>query len=92
MVLLSRSGFIESFGFIECSSVQAPEKFAAAATRNPLCNIPLLFGTSDIPDWCFTEVFGSERRPAFTESPFAEHLDLFYSKSPIAHVSKVIQC
>lgn len=74
------------------STIQAPEKFAAAATRNPLCNIPLLFGTSDIPNWCFVEVFGGERRPAFTESPCAEHLALFYSKSPIAHVSKVIQC
>ncbi|XP_042029120.1 acylamino-acid-releasing enzyme 1-like isoform X3 [Salvia splendens] len=68
---------------------QAPEMFAAAATRNPLCNIPLLFGTSDIPDWCFAEVFGGERRPTFTESRCAEHLALFYSKSPIAHVSKV---
>ncbi|KAK4489294.1 hypothetical protein RD792_005098 [Penstemon davidsonii] len=68
---------------------QAPDKFSAAAARNPVCNFALMVGTSDIPDWCFFLAYGNEGNPRFTESPSAEHLDLFYSKSPISHVSKV---
>ncbi|KAG8373132.1 hypothetical protein BUALT_Bualt12G0138900 [Buddleja alternifolia] len=68
---------------------QAPDKFAAAAARNPVCNLALMVGTSDIPDWCFFEVYGSDGKSSFTESPSAEQLDLFYSKSPISHISKV---
>ncbi|KAI3469676.1 hypothetical protein Pfo_026339 [Paulownia fortunei] len=68
---------------------QAPDKFAAAAARNPVCNLALMVGTSDIPDWCFFEAYGSEGKSIFTESPSAEHLALFYSKSPISHISKV---
>ncbi|KAK4405803.1 Acylamino-acid-releasing enzyme [Sesamum angolense] len=68
---------------------QAPEKFAVAATRNPVCNLSLMVGTTDIPDWCYFEVYGSEGKSLFTETPSAEHLALFYSKSPICHISKV---
>ncbi|KAK4489302.1 hypothetical protein RD792_005106 [Penstemon davidsonii] len=68
---------------------QAPDKFSAAAARNPVCNFALMVGTSDIPDWCFFLAYGNEGNPRFTESPSAEHLALFYSKSPISHVSKV---
>ncbi|KAK4482830.1 hypothetical protein RD792_010000 [Penstemon davidsonii] len=70
--------------------VVAPEKFVAAATRNPVCNLALMVGTSDIPDWCFFETYGtSEGKSNFTESPSAEQLAQFYSKSPISHISKV---
>ncbi|XP_057771437.1 acylamino-acid-releasing enzyme 1-like [Salvia miltiorrhiza] len=68
---------------------QAPERFVAAAARNPVCNLALMVGTSDIPDWCFFEAYGSEGNSIFTESPSAEHLALLHSKSPIAHISKV---
>ncbi|KAJ1431579.1 Peptidase S9, prolyl oligopeptidase, catalytic domain [Sesbania bispinosa] len=68
---------------------QAPEKFVAAAARNPVCNIALMVGTSDIPDWCFVETYGTKGRDRFTEAPSAEDLSLFYSKSPISHLSKV---
>ncbi|PIN21311.1 Dipeptidyl aminopeptidase [Handroanthus impetiginosus] len=68
---------------------QAPDKFAAAVARNPVCNIALMVGTSDIPDWCFFETYGHEGKSIFTESPSAEHLAVFYSKSPISHISKV---
>ncbi|KAL0414423.1 UNVERIFIED_CONTAM: Acylamino-acid-releasing enzyme [Sesamum radiatum] len=68
---------------------QAPNKFAAAAARNPVCNFALMVGTSDIPDWCFFEAYGREGKSIFTESPSAENLALFHSKSPISHVSKV---
>ncbi|XP_042030975.1 acylamino-acid-releasing enzyme-like isoform X2 [Salvia splendens] len=68
---------------------QAPERFVAAAARNPVCNLALMVGTSDIPDWCFFEAYGSYGNTIYTESPSAEHLALLHSKSPIAHVSKV---
>lgn len=68
---------------------QAPEKFVAAAARNPVCNLALMVGTTDIPDWCFVESYGTNGRDRITEAPSAEDLTLFYSKSPIAHLSKV---
>ncbi|KAI6694193.1 hypothetical protein NL676_021903 [Syzygium grande] len=68
---------------------QAPDKFIAAAVRNPVCNLALMVGTTDIPDWCYVESFGSEGKNHFTEAPSAEHLSLFYSQSPIAHLHKV---
>ncbi|XP_039690116.1 acylamino-acid-releasing enzyme isoform X3 [Medicago truncatula] len=68
---------------------QAPEKFVAAAARNPVCNLELMVGTTDIPDWCFVESYGTNGRDRITEAPSAEDLTLFYSKSPIAHLSKV---
>ena len=33
--------------------LQAPEKFVVAAVRNPVCNFALMFGTTDIPNWCY---------------------------------------
>ncbi|XP_030541210.2 acylamino-acid-releasing enzyme isoform X2 [Rhodamnia argentea] len=68
---------------------QAPDKFIAAAVRNPVCNLALMVGTTDIPDWCYVESFGSEGKNHFTEAPSDEQLSLFYSKSPISHLHKV---
>ncbi|VAH08981.1 unnamed protein product [Triticum turgidum subsp. durum] len=68
---------------------QAPETFVAAAARNPVCNLQLMVGTTDIPDWCFLEVYGKEGKNCFTESPLADSLTKFYQKSPISHISKV---
>lgn len=69
--------------------LQAPEKFVAAAARNPVCNLTLMVGTTDIPDWCYVEAYGSEGRNSYTEAPSAVDLALFHSKSPISHISKV---
>ncbi|KAJ9536989.1 hypothetical protein OSB04_029722 [Centaurea solstitialis] len=68
---------------------QAPDKFAAAAVRNPVCNLALMVGTSDIPDWCFVETFGSKGNSIYTEAPSPELLSLFHEKSPISHLPKV---
>lgn len=68
---------------------QAPEKFVAACARNPVCNIGLMVGTSDIPDWCYVEAYGSQGKSFFTEAPSAEHISVLMSKSPISHISKV---
>ncbi|WVY95837.1 hypothetical protein V8G54_027988 [Vigna mungo] len=74
----------------KCSegTIIAPEKFVAAAARNPVCNLALMVGTTDIPDWCYVETYGTEGRDKFTEAPSAADLTLFYSKSPISHLSK----
>lgn len=69
--------------------LQAPDKFVAAAVRNPVCNLALMVGTTDIPDWCYVEACGSKGKENFTEAPPAELLTLFHSKSPISHLSKV---
>lgn len=69
--------------------LQAPDRFVAAAARNPVCNLALMVSTSDIPDWCYVEAYGSEGKNYFTEAPSAEHLTHLYNKSPILHVSKV---
>ena len=70
--------------------MQAPEKFHAAAARNPVCNLALMSGTSDIPDWCFVEAFGTKGKADFTYAPSKKHLDVLYDKSPIAHIDKVL--
>ncbi|XP_051227273.1 acylamino-acid-releasing enzyme 1 isoform X1 [Lolium perenne] len=68
---------------------QAPETFVAAAARNPVCNLSLMVGTTDIPEWCFLEIYGKEAKNCFTESPSADILTQFYQKSPVSHISKV---
>ncbi|CAI9118324.1 OLC1v1019886C2 [Oldenlandia corymbosa var. corymbosa] len=68
---------------------QAPDKFAAAAARNPVCNLALMVGTSDIPDWCYAESFGSKGKSLYSDVASPEHLTVFYDKSPISHISKV---
>lgn len=71
---------------------QAPDRFMVAAARNPVCNLSLMIGTTDIPDWCYAVACGSEGRQHASESPSPDHLRLFYQKSPIAHISKVHFC
>ncbi|XP_044410732.1 acylamino-acid-releasing enzyme 2 isoform X3 [Triticum aestivum] len=68
---------------------QASERFAVAAARNPVCNLSLMVGTTDIPDWCYAVACGTEVRRLASESPSLDHLRIFHQKSPIAHISKV---
>ncbi|XP_062200721.1 acylamino-acid-releasing enzyme 1 isoform X2 [Phragmites australis] len=68
---------------------QAPNTFVAAAARNPVCNLSLMVGTTDIPDWCFVEIYGREGKNYFSESPSVDDLCQFHQKSPISHISKV---
>lgn len=69
--------------------LQAPDTFIAAAARNPVCNLSLMVGTTDIPDWCFVEVYGKEGKKYYSESPSVDDLRQFHQKSPISHISKV---
>ncbi|CAH8319166.1 unnamed protein product [Eruca vesicaria subsp. sativa] len=66
---------------------QAPDKFVAAAARNPVCNLASMVGITDIPDWCFFEAYGD--RTHFTEAPSPEDMSRFHQMSPISHISKV---
>lgn len=50
-----------------------------------------MVGVSDIPDWCYVEAYGTKGKKLFTEAPTAEHLAHLYSKSPISHISKVLE-
>lgn len=75
--------------FVCYELLQAPEKFVVAAVRNPVCNLSLMVGTTDIPDWCYVESYGTSGKDQFTAAPSEEDLALFYSKSPISHISKV---
>jgi len=65
---------------------QYPTLFKAAATRNPVCNIPLMTGITDIPDWCYCESglpYDTARIPSSND--YAK----MFSMSPIAHVQNV---
>ncbi|XP_022560606.2 acylamino-acid-releasing enzyme-like isoform X2 [Brassica napus] len=66
---------------------QAPNKFVAAAARNPVCNLASMVGITDIPDWCFFEAYGDRTR--YTEAPSPEDMSRFHQMSPISHISKV---
>ncbi|MEW5307421.1 MAG: hypothetical protein WDW36_009819 [Sanguina aurantia] len=69
---------------------QHPGAFAAGAARNPVCDIALMVGVSDIPDWCYVEVFGGEEgmRRA-TSAPTPADLARMFEMSPIAHVQNI---
>jgi acylaminoacyl-peptidase len=65
----------------------------AGVLRNPVCNLSLMVGLSDISDWCFVETFGSEEGMAKACGvPSPEVLAAMFAKSPIAHVHKVRPC
>uniref|UniRef100_M4F707 acylaminoacyl-peptidase n=1 Tax=Brassica campestris TaxID=3711 RepID=M4F707_BRACM len=66
---------------------QAPDKFVAAAARNPVCNIASLVGITDTPDWGFFHAYGDKKH--YTEAPSPEDMSRFHQVSPISHISKV---
>ncbi|KAK3157570.1 hypothetical protein QOZ80_2AG0124530 [Eleusine coracana subsp. coracana] len=77
-------------GFLTAHLIgQAPDRFVVAAARNPVCNLALMVGTTDTPDWCYMVACGTEAKQYASESPSPDHLRLFYQKSPVAHISKV---
>ncbi|KAG6393375.1 hypothetical protein SASPL_147614 [Salvia splendens] len=66
---------------------QAPERFVAAAARNPVCNLALMVGTSDIPDWCFFEAYGSYGI-LYTLNPLLQNTWLFFIASLLLLMSQ----
>jgi acylaminoacyl-peptidase len=67
---------------------QYPDFFKAAVMRNPVTNIATMTTATDIADWCYTEVFGTYHWNSF-RGPTADELQVMWSKSPVAHESKV---
>lgn len=89
-ILLHMTWFIyHTVDLYKFNWLQAPDTFVAAAARNPVCNLSLMVGTTDIPDWCFVEIYGKEGKKYFSESPSVDDLCQFHQKSPISHISKV---
>ena len=67
---------------------QHPGMFRAAAMRNPVTNIPAMFGTTDIPDWTVVEC-GFKYDFSTHQCVSAEMLAAMLAASPVAHVDKV---
>jgi len=75
---------------------QRPDRFRAAVLRNPVCNLALMAGVSDIPDWVYVEALGvvaARQRladgSARLSAPSAADLAAFRAASPIRHVDSV---
>lgn len=69
---------------------QYPQRFKCAGLRNPVLNIALMVGVTDIPDWCFIETYGTEEgMKRFSAEPNPDDMVRFWHTSPIAHIDKV---
>ncbi|EFJ40104.1 hypothetical protein VOLCADRAFT_100173 [Volvox carteri f. nagariensis] len=69
---------------------QHPGAFRCGVMRNPVTNISAMVAASDIPDWCYVEVLGSEegcRRAAPVATP--ADLAAMYGASPVSYVDSV---
>ena len=67
---------------------QAPDRFFAAALRNPVTDISSMVGVTDIPDWCWVETAGLGKS-AYSEVPSAAAREAMFKVSPIAHIDAV---
>lgn len=73
-------------------SGQHPEmNFLACIARNPVIDVSVMSGITDIPDWDMAEALGeSNRRPLSEMYPRnADEMAKMYRVSPIAHIEKV---
>eukprot|EP00879_Flechtneria_rotunda_P013504 GHRR01014100.1.p1 GENE.GHRR01014100.1~~GHRR01014100.1.p1 ORF type:complete len:881 (+),score=271.51 GHRR01014100.1:318-2645(+) len=69
---------------------QYPDRFKCAGLRNPVLNIALMVGVTDIPDWCYIEAYGTEEGgKRFSAEPSSEDMSHFWSMSPIKHIGNV---
>jgi len=62
-----------------------PKKFKAAVIRNPVLDIPVMCGASDIPEWSFAEVLNEK----YYWPPKGEDRKKFWKQSPMSEVSKI---
>ena len=64
----------------------APERFRCAVARNPVCDIPAMLATTDIPDWCYLETLGVVgQQPVVT----AEQVAHMFTMSPISRIQSI---
>ena len=77
---------------------QYPDRFLAAAVRNPVVNVGANYMTCDIPDWCHSEVgtgvsiggtvSGSGVMLA-VPAPRKDHLEQMWTASPVSMIERV---
>eukprot|EP00742_Colponemidia_sp_Colp-10_P005480 GILJ01005855.1.p1 GENE.GILJ01005855.1~~GILJ01005855.1.p1 ORF type:complete len:790 (-),score=131.91 GILJ01005855.1:155-2479(-) len=73
-------------GFLTAHLIgQQSGRFKAAIMRNPVINLPMMVGTTDIPDWCYVEGLGQELQ----SPPTAEQLNELFSASPMYYMAQV---
>ena len=76
-------------GFLTAHLIgQHPDLFRAAALRNPVTNIPAMFGVTDIPDWCAIET-GVEYDFTKYSPNTPEGLSAMFQASPIRYIDSV---
>ncbi|GIL78158.1 hypothetical protein Vretimale_7528 [Volvox reticuliferus] len=69
---------------------QHPRAFRCGVMRNPVTNISAMVAATDIPDWCYVEVLGSEegrRRASVVPNP--ADLAAMFAASPVSYVDAV---
>jgi len=79
----SHGGYITA----SCTS-QNPDLFKAAVMRNPVTNIASMITSTDIPDWCLSEVMGEYDQSQF-RGPTLNQITKMYEMSPISLVHNV---
>ena len=67
---------------------QYPGYFQAAVMRNPVTNIASMVTATDIPDWCYGEVFGRYDYTSF-RAPTGNELQEMHKMSPVSYISNV---
>ncbi len=71
-------------------SARYPDIYRVAALRNPVINIPAMYTSSDIPDWCVVESIGpGQYRFDRSEMATLEQIQLMHAASPAAFAGGV---
>lgn len=83
----SHGGFLVT----QISGQYSEMNFLACIARNPVIDVSVMSGITDIPDWNWVEALGKNDRCPLNEMypPNADEMAKMYRVSPIAHIDKV---